>query len=276
MIEAFNWFLNGVVDGIMWPWGGEWPWPGLMVASLLTAALLVAIFRVTSNQGEIRRSRNRFLARALELLLFQHDLRVSLTACGRIIVANLKYLGLFLVPTAASLLPLLLIFVQLELWFDRRPLKVGESAVVVVELDPSQPVVSASASISAASMAQVDSPAVRIPAQNEIAWRVVASDEGVGWVEVTADGQTERKSFVAGTHLIRTSIRRDQRGFISQLLNPFERPLPTVGPIRRFEVWYPPREIFIGDRKIPWLAAAVLLMMVFGLVIGRLAGVRIA
>lgn len=276
MIEAFNWLLNGVMDGIMWPWCGESPWPGLMVVSLLTAALLVAIFRVTSNQGEIRRSRNRFLARALELLLFQHDLRVSLTACGRLLVENFKYLRHFLVPAAASLLPLLLIFVQLESWFDRRPLKVGESAVVVVELDPSQPVVSTSAAISAASMAHVDSPAVRIPAQNEIAWRVVASDKGVGWVEVTIDGQTERKSFVAGTHLIRTSIRRDQRGIISQLLNPFERPLPTVGPIRRIEVWYPPREIFIGYRKIPWLAAAVLLMMVFGLVIGRLAGVRIA
>ncbi len=194
----------------------------------------------------------------------------------RFLVENLKYLRHFLIPAAASLLPLLLIFVQLESWFDRRPLKVGESAVVVVELDPSQPVVSTSAAISAASMAHVDSPAVRIPAQNEIAWRVVASDEGVGWVEVTIDGQTERKSFVAGTHLIRTSIRRDQRGFISQLLNPFERTLPTVGPIRRIEVWYPPREIFIGYRKLPWLAAAVLLMMAFSLVIGRVAGVRIA
>lgn len=275
-METINRLLNGVADVVMWPWSGVSPWPGLVVVSLLTAVLLVAIFRVTSNQDEIRRSRNRFLARALELLLFQHELRVSLTACGRIFAANLKYLGHFLVPIAIATVPLLLIFVQLESWFDRRPLKVGESAVIVVELDRSQPVASTSATISAPHMVRVDSPGVRIPARNEIAWRVVASDSGVGWVDVTIDGRSERKSLVTGTELIRTSVRRERRGFISQWLNPSESPLPTVGPIRRIEVWYPPREICIGYSKTPWPVAAVLLMIVFGLVVGRLAGVRIA
>jgi hypothetical protein len=248
----------------------------LLVVSLLTATLLVTIFRVTSNQEEIRRSRNRFFSRALELLLFQHDLRVSLTACGRIFAANLKYLGHFLKPIAIALVPLLLIFVQLESWFDRRPLKVGESVVMVVELDPTQPAASTSAEISASTVARIDSPAVRIPARNELAWRVVASDVGVGWVEVTINGISERKRIVAGSELRRTPVRRERRGFISQLLNPSEPPLPVGGPIRRIEVWYPPREICIGCSKISWPIAAVLLMMVFGLVVGRLAGVRIA
>lgn len=260
----------------MWPWIGESPWPGLLVVSLLTATLLVTIFRVTSNQEEIRRSRNRFLARALELLLFQHDLRVSLTACGRVLAANLKYLGHFLAPTAVAVLPLLLIFVQLESWFDRRPLKVGESAVIVVELDPRTSADMTSATISVSGVARVDSPAVRIPTRNEVAWRVVASDVGVGWVEVTIDGQSERKSLVTGMNLIRTSMRRDQPGLMSQLLNPSEQPLPSVGSMRRIEVWYPSRELSVGDSKIPWPVAAVLLMMVFGLVVGRLTGVRIA
>ncbi len=275
-METINRLLNGIADVVMWPWSGVSPWPGLVVASLLTSVLLVAIFRVTSNQDEIRRSRNRFLARALELLLFQHDLRVSLTACGRILAANLTYLGHFLVPMAISTVPLLLIFVQLESWFDRRPLKLGESAVIVVELDRSQPAISTFATISASNMVRVDSPAVRIPSRNEVAWRVVASNVGVGWVDVTIDGRSERKSLVVGTDLIRTSVRRERRGFISQWLNPSESPMPKVGPIQRIEVWYPPREICIGYSKIPWPAAAVLLMMVFGLVVGRLAGVRIA
>lgn len=276
MIDALNRLLNWITDWVMWPWIGESPWPGLLVVSLLTATLLVTIFRVTSNQEEIRRSRNRFLARALELLLFQHDLRVSLTACGRVLAANLKYLGHFLAPTAVAVLPLLLIFVQLESWFDRRPLKVGESAVIVVELDPRTSADMTSATISVSGVARVDSPAVRIPTRNEVAWRVVASDVGVGWVEVTIDGQSERKSLVTGMNLIRTSMRRDQPGLMSQLLNPSEQPLPSVGSMRRIEVWYPSRELSVGDSKIPWPVAAVLLMMVFGLVVGRLTGVRIA
>ena len=275
-MESVNRLLNAVADWVMWPWSGASAWPGLVVTSLLTAVLLVALFRVSSNQDEIRRSRNRFLARCLELLLFQHDLRVSLTGCGRILSANGKYLGQFLAPIAIATVPLLLIFVQLESWFDRRPLKVGESTVVVVELDSLHPVVSTSAAITASTMARLDSPAVRIPTRNEIAWRVVADKLDIGWVEVTVDGFTERKSLVAGADLIRTSVRRERRSFISQFLNPAEPPLPADGPIRRIEVSYPQRELFIGDWKIAWPIAAVLLMMGFGLILGRLAGVRIA
>ncbi len=208
--------------------------------------------------------------------MFQHDLRVSLTACGRILAANLKYLGHFLAPTAVAALPLLLIFVQLESWFDRRPLKVGESAVIVVELARSQPVANTLAVVSASNAVRVDSLPVRIPVRNEMAWRVVASNAGIGWIDITIDGQSERKHVVAGANVIRSSVRRDQQSFMSQLLNPSEPPLPTNGPLRRIEVWYPPREICIGYTKIPWFIAAVLLMMVFGLVMGRLAGVRIA
>lgn len=276
MIEIINRLFNGVADLVMWPCRSESAWPGLVVVSSLTAVLLVAIFRVTANQAAIRRSRNRFLARAFELLLFQHDLRVSLTACGRIVAANLKYLRHFLVPMAVATVPLLLIFVQLESWFDRRPLKVGESAVIVIELDSRQSAVTTPVTISTSDIARLDSPAVRIPARNEIAWRVVAANTGVGWVDVTIDGQSERKNLVTGTEVIRTSAARERRGFVTQFLNPSEPPLPTTSPIRRIEVCYPPRELSVGDSKISWPVAAVLLMMLIGLAAGRLAGVRIA
>ncbi len=276
MMWLFNRLLNTIFDLVMWPCKAISPWPGLILTSLVTAAVLVTLFSISSNQVAIRRARNKFLARTLELLMFQHDLRVSLTACGRILAANFAYLFQFLLPMAVGLIPLLLIFVQLECWFERRPLMVGEQAVLTVELDPAHSVVSTPAELLLSDTLSVDSTAVRIPSTRELAWRVVATAPGSGWVDVKVADVTERKSLVTGAHMARVSARRESRGLIRELFSPSERPLEAGSPIRRMQISYPPREIFLGLTEIPWIAAAILLMMIFSLLLGRLFGVSVA
>ena len=97
---------------------------------------------------------------------------------------------------------------------------------------------------------------VRLPAGSEAARGGVPDLEGLRLVGVIAAGREG------------AAVGRESGG-------------PTfVGVSRKrasgFGLGYPPREICFGYSKIPWIIAAVLLMMVFGLVIGRLAGVRIA
>ena len=94
----------------------------------------MGLFRVASNPVAIRRGRNRTIARTLELLLFRHDLRVSLSACRRILGANVVYLGQFGRPFLVSVVPLCLIYVQMAEWFEHRPLRVGETATVEMGL----------------------------------------------------------------------------------------------------------------------------------------------
>jgi hypothetical protein len=276
MMWAINRVLNQVTDLLLLPFAGTSAWPALVAASLLTAVVLVALFRVSSDQDAIRRTRNRFLARTLELLLFQHDLRVSLTACGRILAANGAYLWQFLKPMAIGLVPLVLIFVQLESWFDRRPLKVGEPAVLTVELAPSHPVMTTPAEIMLSETARVDSPAIRAPARNEIAWRIVAAESGEGWVDLKIGDVTERKSLVVSDRLARVSPRRERSRVIRELFSPSEPPLAADTAVKRLEISYPHREIDLGLTEIPWIVSAVVLMMVFSLILGQLFGVRIA
>ncbi|MFO0919254.1 MAG: hypothetical protein U0872_13195 [Planctomycetaceae bacterium] len=268
--------LNGLVDLVLRPFTGLSAWPALVVASLLTAAVLVALFGLSSDQEAIRRTRNRFLARTLELLLFQHDLRVSLTACGRIFAANGAYLWQFLKPMAIGLVPLVLIFVQLESWFDRRPLKVGEQAVLTVRLDPSHPVMTTPAEITVPASARIDSPPIRTPSRNEIAWRIVATESGSEWLNLKVGDTTERKSLVVSDRLARVSPRRESRGIVRELFAPSEPPLATDGAVTRMELSYPRREIDLGLTEIPWVISAVVLMMTFSLLLGQLFGVRIA
>jgi hypothetical protein len=276
MISLLNQFISGLFDLLMQPFELRSPWPGLIAASVLVSIVLLALFRVSSNAEEIRRTRNRLIARTLELLMFQHDLRVSLTACGRILRANAAYLLQFLRPMVVAVIPLALILVQMESWFDRRPLQTGEQTVLTVELDSSRPVLKESASIKLSDNLRLDSLPVRIPSRNELAWRITAIGDGDHWVDVTVGSVTERKSLAVGDRLVRLSSHRESIGVVRQLLAPSESPLDSADPFRRMQITYPARELLVGQKEVSWLVAGFALMMVFSLSLGRVFGVRIA
>lgn len=274
MMGRLNLVINGLFDLLMRPFMHLSAWPGLIAASMVASIVLVALFHFSSNPNAIRRTRNRLLARTLELLMFQHDLRVSFTACGRILIANAAYLVQFLRPMAVGLIPLLLIFVQMESWFDRRPLRIGEQSVFSLEIDPSKSVLDQSIELQLPEMLAIDSPPVRIPSRNELAWRITATGAGNGWIDVISDGIKERKSVSTGDQLVRISQARESDGLPQQLFSPSEPPL-DAGPMQRMLVSYPRREWLIGQTEVPWLVAAFVLIMVFSLVLGRVFGIRV-
>lgn len=271
-----NPFLNACTDWLLTPWSNASPWIGLTVASLLAAGVLVFLFHLSVDQPALRRSRNRFIARLLELLLFQHDFQVNLSACGRILGANLSYLGAMLRPMLLAAVPLMLLFIQLACWFEWRPLRIGETAVLEVELNASHPVSHTVVDVALPAIARLDSPGVRTLATNEQAWRVRATDRGSGPIEVRVDGHTELKQFAVGDGLARLSPLRAQSSFWNDMFHPSEPPLAQVGPVTRIEITYPERQLMIWGDEIHWSIASVVLMMVFGLILGRVFGVQVA
>src|SRR5262245_31820995 len=104
-MRFINMLLTAACDLVLAPFAGESPWPPLIAASFLAAALLVGLFRISADPGAILRQRNRLIARVLELVLYRHDFRTSLTACGRIVAANLGYLREFVKPMLVSAIP---------------------------------------------------------------------------------------------------------------------------------------------------------------------------
>lgn len=276
MMMLINFTMNALFDLVMAPFRLESPWPGLIAASLLTAFVLVGLFRLTSSQTGILRARNRFLARTLELLLFQHDMRVSLTACGRILAANVVYLGYFLGPMLYGLLPLVLIFIQMDAWFAKRPLHVNEPTVLTAKFRSELP---ESVQLFLPEAIRQDSAPVRSPKTKEIAWRLVPTTSGNHTIEVNThslDRSDHRKSLTVGGNLARVSPARTSPGWTNQLFAPSEKPLDTLSSLERIEIAYPRRELTIGLTQVDWILTAVILMMIFSLVLGALFGVRIA
>src|SRR5262249_26255045 len=150
------------------------PWPALSAAALVTAVVMLLIFRWTTRPRRTRRAKDRLTARVLELVLFRHDAVVNFTALYRILAANAGYLQTVLAPLALGLAPGLLILFQLSCWFAWRPLAVGETAAVEVRLRDGFPVFERGVELSSAENALVETAGARSLRPPAVAWRVRA------------------------------------------------------------------------------------------------------
>ncbi len=280
-VSLLNRAVSACSDPVLRPWSDNpasfaaSPWPTLILGSCLIAVIMVLLFALTSDQQLLKRRRNRLLARTLELLLFRHDARVSITACARILKANAAYLWTFAMPTLIAVIPITLMIVQLAAWFEYRPLISGETALLEIAFDKSIDVAAVPVTIMLSDSLELDGAPVRIPSENEICWRLQVKSEQESWIEVRSGEFVERKECAVGQHLIKVSTKRTRSDLVQEILHPVERPLPAEGPFEQILIRFPPRTLHIADKEVHWLVAAIVIMMIAGLVTGKLFGVSI-
>ena len=110
-------------------------WLSATVVAAVTGVLLLAVFKYTSDQRAIKRVRNDINANLLALKLFKDSTRVSLRAQGRILQGAFWLFVLAIVPMLVMVVPVTLLLGQLGLWYQARPLRVGEDAVITLKLN---------------------------------------------------------------------------------------------------------------------------------------------
>ena len=111
--------------------------PGWLSATLIgvvTGVLMLIVFKHSSNQTAIRRTRARIKANTLALSLFKDNLGVSLRCQARLLGGAAMLLWHSLIPMAVLTVPMILIFGQMALWYQARPLPVGGDSIVTVRL----------------------------------------------------------------------------------------------------------------------------------------------
>jgi len=273
-MQYLNLLTGALIDALMRPFSR--PWPALAAAAAVTAVLMLLIVRATSSPAAIRRAKNRLTARVLELVLFRHDAAVSFTAGGRILAANFAYLGALTVPLAFSIVPCMLLLAQLASWFEFRPLRVGEPALLEVKLRDGAPVTERRVSLSGFEGVRVDTAALRVPALSEFDWRLRGDRPGPGWVEITVEGEAPlRKEIAVGDGFYKVSRRKTAGGVWETFLHPAEPPIDRTSSIERIEVRYPMRTLDLGGWEINWVVAFLVLAVGFGLVLRRPLGVQL-
>lgn len=264
-MHIVNLVFGSVVDAVIWPFRGMSPWVGMTAVSFLTALLMLEVYKLTSNQAAIRKAKDRIKAHLLELRLFKDSMRVTLRAQGGILKANLAYMAANLKPLAVMIVPLVLILAQLSLWYDRAPLAPGAETLVKVGLEKSADPLSLDLRLEVPAGLEVSSPAVRIPDEHEIVWRIKAVGTGNTRLTLRVAGQTIEKSVaVGGRPLTKVSALASRGSIWKQVLYPGERSLPGGTPVRSVTVLYPAKSLTAFGLGVHWLVAYLILSIAFG------------
>lgn len=251
MTHALSTTLTGTFDALMAPFGGHAE-IALTVVSLLCGVGTIFVFKATSNQARIRRTRDLLVAHILEMRIYQDDILAIVRAFGEALRTNLAYLRLVALPLLVISLFIVPILIQLDARFGRSPLRVHETAMVTVAFRAGLDVVSAPPSIDAADGAVVDWPRVRVPARHEVSWRLRVERRGAPSVTVRILDTSYRIALAAvpGTDVV-GNVR--SRSPLNDLLHPGLPHLPRDHPIESVAIHYPAARHWLFGWRTPWL-----------------------
>jgi hypothetical protein len=263
------WIFNSVFGKIFvlffYPFQSMSPWIGMILISFLTALLMLFVYRFTSNQQGIKEVKNKIKAHLLELWLFKDSMSLTLKAQGKIIRYNLKYIGYALKPFLVMIIPIILILIQLSLWFEYKALEPGQKTILVVKLKEGQNLLNIDIAVEPSSGFDIETPPIRIEEEGEINWRLHAKEKGIHDLTLIIDGRRITKELVINQKaLSRISPSKVRRNFIDELINPKEAPLPGNLPIKKIEVKYPSKSMNIFGWNLPWWLVYFALAIIFG------------
>ena len=252
--------------------------PGWLSATLVAAAtgvLLLIVYKYTSNQRAIKRVRDDINAHLLALKLFKDSASVAVRAQGRILLGATRLFVLSLVPMAVMVVPVVLVLGQLSLWYQRRPLRVGEEAVITLTLngDAAAPMPEVRLEPSAAVETTVGP--VRLLSDRAVCWNVRARANGSHRLVFRVGEQTAEKELAVGDGFMRVNVRRPARALSEDLLwYPGEEPFGPDSPVRSIDVDYPERPGWVSGTR-GWMIYWFVVSMVAGLCFRRVLNVNV-
>src|SRR5262249_11879058 len=132
-------------------------------------------------------------ANLLALKLFKDSTSVAIRAQGCILLAAFRLLVLALLPMLVMMVPVILILGQMALWYQSRPLQVGEEAIVTLKLngnfepagaqwtsrqEPGYGSLWPDVHLEPADGFEATSRLVRVRSKGEVCWNIKARDQG--------------------------------------------------------------------------------------------------
>lgn len=237
--------------------------PGWLSATIVAAATglgLLVVFKYTSSQRAIRRVRDDIKAHLLALKLFKESTSVALRAQGRILLGAWRLLVLSVVPMLVMIVPVCLLLGQLALWYQSRPLGVGEEAVMTLKLNGEADSPWPEVRLEPTAAMEVTVGPVRVLSQREVCWNVRALESGYHRLAIQVGGRAVDKELAVGDGFMRVSIERPGWSWAQMLLHPGERPFGPDSPVRSVAIDYPERSSWTSGTDwwvIYWLVVSL-------------------
>jgi uncharacterized membrane protein (DUF106 family) len=236
---------------------------------------MLIIFKYTSNQEGIKKVKNKIKAHLLEIRLFKDDFGLILKAQRDILRNNLTYMKYSLKPMLVMIIPLILIIIQLDLWFGRVPITPGEPTIVKITLKPPVEPLEAPVKMLPSDEIKIETPPLRIIEKNQINWRIRPLKYGKLYLEFEASNKLKKEIIVDTKRLIKLSYKKVAPSFIGELLNPGESPLDNNSIVKSIEVKYPSARLNFFGLRLHWLIVYFILSILFGFSLKRFLKVEI-
>lgn len=260
-----NHFINILFDLLLMPFKSLDPFWPVFIFSLLTGVIMLLIFRFTSNQKGIKETKNRIKGYLLEVRLFKDNFRIILSAQKKLLIYNLKYFIHAVKPMVFMIVPVCIILIQLQCWFGYNPLKVGESAIFKIKLSDKVRTGLDNISLRVDKGLIVETPPLRINDENEINWKIRATDFGEHHITVKVSDFTYSKKVVVSNSRTTRLSPIVASNLWDAILYPGEASIKGDALVKRIEIGYPNRSIEIFGWNTHWLVIFCVLSIVFGI-----------
>ncbi len=270
-----NNILNKIFDAFFSPFRALNPLWGLSIISFITGIIMLIIFRYTSNQEGIKEAKEKIKAHLLEVRLFKDDMGLMLNAQKNILKHNFTYMKYSVMPMLVMMIPVVLILIHLNFRFGYSPLKPGDDAIVVLNMNKGIDVNGTEAKIIAPAGIEVETPILRINEKKEVDWRIKAKKPGDFDLEFQIGGEKFHKNISVTDKLTMLSTKRVASGFFDLIFNPAEKPLDQNSVVESIEIKYPPTDLKVFGYKIHWLIIFFVLSIVFGFAFKGVFGVQV-
>ena len=171
-------------------------WLILVLLSVAAGVLIHLALRRFSNQAELRAVKRRKKAWLYELRLYVDEPALIARAQLALLRDNLRHIAILGRPLLVLAAPLILVYYALDGLHGRRPLAPGQPATLTVRL--ASPFPAEAPRLEAPAGIAVETPAVRIPAVNEVSWRIRPLGEMSGSVRIHLADETVEQPVRAG------------------------------------------------------------------------------
>jgi uncharacterized membrane protein (DUF106 family) len=272
-MEIVNWFIDSVLQVIHVGFSFAPRLVGLTVLAAAVGAAMLWVFGRTSNQERMKQVKRRVQAGLLELRIFVDEPVISLRAQRGLIAANLKYLALAVRPALWMAVPVALLLIHLEAFYERAPLPLAVPALVTMRMTadwiPSAP---PPVLVTPPNVA-ILGPPVRVAAAREVSWRILPNAPVSDKLLFRYNGQEVAKWMEAGDRQRYVTGRRVRSGWAT-ILSPGESRMRSDFA-EWIEIRYPAADLRVFGFHVNWLVWFLIVSMVAALLLKKRFGVVI-
>jgi hypothetical protein len=243
------------------------PVAAMIVLSGIVGAVMLVVWRFTSNQSAIADVRKQIAANLLATRLFKDNLSVTFRAQRQIIWQALRLLGHAIRPTLIMLVPFTLIMSQIGLHYEFRPAPVGKPIGVTAKVKPGQSVEGAADKLQLPEGLTCNSrDPCRAEALGTIDWRITPSCSGIFTLKFGDAVQPITLALHAGDDFVRISSIRGGP-WLDRLLYSAEPAIPADSIFDSITIHYPTRTTPIFGVHVHWLITLLILSILFALIL---------